>query len=148
MIGRLTPAPPCCCRVFRNRLHGGEPHKGRAAMNEHAVVTRTSAPSSAPPQYESGTGLGVTQPIPSLAPEKFIPVDRKDIISQTLDKIFEPSQRVLAGEVLRYICALRQAESAKSLDTLVELYDAFNPDDETVNLREISSAERKIQLEA
>jgi hypothetical protein len=117
-------------------------------MNEYAVANRRSPPSSAAPQYETGTGLDVMQPIPSLAPEKFIPVDRKDIISQTLDKLFAPSQRVLATEVLRYICALRQAESAKSLDTLVELYDAFNPDDETVNLQEISSAERKIQLEA
>jgi hypothetical protein len=93
------------------------------------------------------TGLDLAQPIRSLAPEKFIPVDRKDIISQTLDKLFGPHQRVLAGEVLRYICALRQAESAKSLDELVELYDAFNPDDETVNLREISNAERKLQLD-
>jgi hypothetical protein len=117
-------------------------------MNEHAVVNRASPPPSASPQYETGTGLDVTQPIPSLASEKFIPVDRKDIILQALHKLFEPSQRVLAAEVLRYICALRQAESAKSLDTLVELYDAFNPDDETVNLREISNAERKMQLEA
>src|SRR5215831_3837555 len=117
-------------------------------MSEHAVVNRTSPPSSAPPQSETGTGLDVMQPIRSLAPEKFIPVDRKDIISQTLDKLFAPSQRVLAAEVLRYICALRQAESAKSLDTMVELYDTFNPDDETVNLQEISNAERKLQLDA
>jgi hypothetical protein len=117
-------------------------------MNEHAVVNRASPPLSAPPQSETGTGLDVTQPIPSLASEKFIPVDRKDIVLQALDKLFEPGQRILAAEVLRYICALRQAESAKSLDTLVDLYDAFNPDDETVNLREISNAERKIQLEA
>jgi hypothetical protein len=117
-------------------------------MNEHAVVNRTSPLSSAPPQYESGTGLDLAQPIPSLAPEKFIPVDRTDIISHTLNTHFEPHQRILAGEVLRYICALRQAESAKSLDTLVELYDVFNPDDETVNLHEISNAERKLQLEA
>jgi hypothetical protein len=116
-------------------------------MNEHAVVSRTSPPRFSPPQYEAVTGLDVTQPIPSQDSEKFIPVDRKDIISHALDKFFEPGQRIIAAEVLRYICSLRQAESAKSLDTLVELYDAFNPDDETVNLREISAAERKLQLE-
>jgi hypothetical protein len=117
-------------------------------MNEHAVVNRASPPPSASAQYETGTGLDVTQPIPSLDSEKFIPVDRKDIMSLALDRLFEPGQRVVAAQVLNYICALRQVESAKSLDTLVELYDAFNPDDETVNLTEISNAERKIQLEA
>ena len=117
-------------------------------MNEHTAIDPVSLPASADVQAETGTGLDVTQPIRSLAPEKFIPVDRKDIIQQALDKIFEPGQRALAAEVLRYVCALRQAESAKSLDTLVELYDAFNPDDETVNLTELSGAERKLQLEA
>ena len=34
------------------------------------------------------------------------------------------------------------------LDELVSLYDAFNPDDETVNLTEISPAEKRAQLEA
>ncbi|MGO9171107.1 MAG: TMEM143 family protein [Rhodomicrobium sp.] len=116
-------------------------------MNEQAAVNRVSFASSAPIQAETGTGLDVTQPIQSVAPEKFIPVDRTDIISRVLEKIFEPGQRALATEVLRYMCALRQAESAKSLDSLVELYDAFNPDDETVNLAELSSAERRVQLE-
>ena len=45
------------------------------------------------------------------------------------------------------MCALRQAESAKLLDELVTLYDAFNPDDETVNLSEVSAAERQAHLE-
>jgi Protein of unknown function (DUF3754) len=117
-------------------------------MNENAADYHASLPYAVLPQHESETGLDLVQPIPSLTPEKFIPVDRKDIIEQVLEKLFEPRQRQLASEVLRYICALRQAESAKSLDTLVELYDAFNPDDETVNLHEISAAERKLQLEA
>ncbi len=117
-------------------------------MSEQAVAGHhRSLPSPAPIQAETGTGLDVTQPIPSLAPEKFIPVDRKDIVEHVLDRLFEPGQRPLAAEVLRYMCALRQAEAAKSLDTLVELYDAFNPDDETVNLTELSAAERKLQLE-
>jgi len=117
-------------------------------MSEQAAVSHGPLPSSTPAQAETGTGLDVTQPIPSLVAEKFIPVDRKDIIEHVLEKLFEQSQRPLAAEVIRYMCALRQAESAKSLDTLVELYDAFNPDDETVNLVELSAAERKLQLEA
>ncbi len=117
-------------------------------MSEQAAAGHhRSLPSPAPIQAETGTGLDVAQPIPSLAPEKFIPVDRKDIVEHVLDRLFEPGQRPLAAEVLRYMCALRQAEAAKSLDTLVELYDAFNPDDETVNLTELSAAERKLQLE-
>lgn len=99
-------------------------------------------------QTETGTGLDVTQPIRSQSPEKFIQVDREDIVRRVLGKIFEPGQRALATEVLRYVCALRQAESAKSLDKLIEHYDAFNPDDETVNLTELSAAGRREQLEA
>ena len=83
-------------------------------MNEQAAVNRVSFPSSAPIQAETGTGLDVTQPIQSVAPEKFIPVDRSDIIRRVLDKIFEPGQRALATDVLRYMCALRQAESPQS----------------------------------
>ena len=98
-------------------------------------------------QTETGTGVRGTQPIRSQALEKFIQVDRKDILRQVLIKAFEPGQRVLAAEVLRYVCALRQAESAKSLDRLIEIYDTFNPDDETVNLSELSAAGRRAQLE-
>ncbi len=117
-------------------------------MSEQAAMSHRALPSSTPAQAETGTGLDLAQPIPSLAPEKFIPVDRKDIIERVLEKLFEPGQRLLAATVLRYMCALRQVESARALDTLVELYDAFNPDDETVNLMELSAAGRKLQLEA
>ncbi len=116
-------------------------------MGEQAAVHRMSSESSAPIQQESETGLDIAQPIASIAPEKFIPVDRTDIIKHVLDKLFEPAQRTLAGEVLRYMSALRQAESAKSLDALVENYDPFNPDDETVNDHEIVGAERQEMLE-
>ncbi len=117
-------------------------------MSEQAVAGHErSLPSSTPTQAETVTGLDVTQPIPSLAPEKFIPVDRKDIVEHVLDRLFEPGQRPLAAQVVRYMCALRQAESARLLDSLVELYDAFNPDDETVNLTELSAPERKHRLE-
>ena len=89
----------------------------------------------------------ITQPISSIIPEKFIPVDRKDIIRHVLEKLFEPGQRALAEEVVRYMSALRQAESARSLDALVEYYDAFNPDDETINEHALSIPERRLQLE-
>ena len=98
-------------------------------------------------QKETPTGLDIYQPIPSQAPEKFIPVDRSDIIEHSLEKIFERGQRTLAAQVVRYMCVLRQAESARLLDELVTLYDAFNPDDETVNITEVSAAERQAQLE-
>ncbi|MGO9547572.1 MAG: TMEM143 family protein [Rhodomicrobium sp.] len=115
-------------------------------MTEQAVAECTTLPTFA--AAPAGTREGGVQPAPSLAREKFIPVDRKDIVRQVLEKLFEPGDRPLAQEVLRYMCALRQAESAKSLDTLIELYDAFNPDDETVNLTELSGAERQRQLNA
>ena len=117
-------------------------------MSERAAVSYGPLPTPTPAQQETQTGLDVAQPIPSLAPEKFIPVDRPAVIERVLGKLFEPAQRALAAEVVRYMCALRQAESAKSLDEIVELYDAFNPDDETVNLTEISPAERQIKLDA
>ncbi len=117
-------------------------------MDEQAAVNRVAIPATAPVREDSETGFDTLyRPIRSTAPEKFIPVDRKDIVQQALDKIFEPGQRTLAEEVVRYIIALRQVEAAKSLDTLVELYDAFNPDDETVNLTELRGSERRLQLD-
>jgi hypothetical protein len=103
---------------------------------------------SFPPLEETETGVDVvTQPIASTNPEKFIPVDRTDIVQRVLDKCFEPDQKELAEEVVRYMCALRQMESARLLDSLVEAYDAFNPDDETINDRVIAGHERRAQLE-
>ncbi|MGA8769952.1 MAG: TMEM143 family protein [Rhodomicrobium sp.] len=97
-------------------------------------------------QTETGVDT-VAQPIASTNPEKFIPVDRSDIVQRVLDKCFEPDQKELAEEVVRYMCALRQVESARLLDSLVEAYDAFNPDDETINDRVIVGHERRSQLE-
>ena len=115
--------------------------KERSAADPAAVL-------SFPAREENETGLDVvTQPIASTNPEKFIPVDRTEIVQRVLDKCFEPDQKELAEEVARYMCALRQVESAKLLDSLVEAYDAFNPDDETVNDRAIVGAERRAQLE-
>lgn len=117
-------------------------------MSDQAVAGRRSSPSSWPVQSETPVGLDVAQPVPSLFPEKFIPVDRSDIVERSLERLFERGQRELAAEVVRYMCALRQAESARILDELVSLYDPFNPDDETVNLTEISPAEKRVQLES
>ena len=117
-------------------------------MSDQAVAGRRSSPTSWPVQSETPVGLDVTQPVPSLYPEKFIPVDRSDIVERSLERLFERGQRELAAEVVRYMCALRQAESARMLDELVSLYDPFNPDDETVNLTEISPAEKRAQLES
>ncbi len=116
-------------------------------MSEQAAANRTAA-SPLPPQHETETGVDITQPIPSITPEKFIPVDRTDIVERVLDKCFEPEHKALAKEVLRYMCALRQVESARNLDAVTEAYDAFNPDDETINEREIAGAERRAKLEA
>jgi hypothetical protein len=74
-------------------------------------------------------------------------VDRLDIVRHVLEKLFEPSQRALAEEVLRYLVALRQAESSRTLDTLVEYYDAFNPDDETINEYTLDAEQRRLRLE-
>ena len=117
-------------------------------MNEQAATNRMAPSSAIPAQVDTETGLDIiTQPISSIIPEKFIPVDRKDIIRHVLEKLFEPGQRALAEEVVRYMSALRQAEAARSLDALVEYYDAFNPDDETINEHALSIPERRLQLE-
>ena len=66
---------------------------------------------SFPTQEKIQTGVDiVAQPIASTNPEKFIPVDRTDIVQRVLDKCFEPDQKELAEEVLRYMCALRQVK--------------------------------------
>ncbi len=116
-------------------------------MKERSAADPAAA-LSFPALEETETGVDiVAQPIPSANPEKFIPVDRNDIVERVLDKCFDPDQKELAEEVVRYMCALRQVDSARLLDSLVEAYDAFNPDDETVNDRAIVGAERRAHLE-
>ncbi len=111
-------------------------------MGERAANCVTS--SSVPAQHESETGVDtVAQPIASIIAEKFIPVDRSEIVERVLDRLFEPDQKDLAEEVLRYMCALRQVELARLLDKIVEYYDAFNPDDETINDEKLSETERR-----
>jgi hypothetical protein len=113
-------------------------------MSEQAAGERLAA---IPAQHETETGVDVTQPITPVAPEKFIQVDRDDIVERVLEKLFEPQQRDLAGEVVRYMRALRQWDTAKLLDSVTGYYDPFNPDDETVNIEQLSPSERRARLE-
>src|SRR4249919_3726397 len=119
----------------------------RGRMKERSLA-HSAAALSFPAREETETGVDtVAQPIASTNPEKFIPVDRSAIVQRVLDKCFEADQKQLAEEVVRYMCALRQVESGKLLDALVEAYDAFNPDDETINDKVIAGHERRAQLE-
>ena len=86
-------------------------------MKERSLAD-SAALLSFPAREETETGVDtVAQPIASTNPEKFIPVDRSDIVQRVLDKCFEPDQKELAEEVVRYMCALRQVESARLLDS-------------------------------
>ena len=85
--------------------------KGR--MKERSAAD-AAALLSFPALEQTETGVDtVAQPIASTNPEKFIPVDRSDIVQRVLDKCFEPDQKQLAEEVVRYMCALRQVEFGK-----------------------------------
>ena len=100
-----------------------------------------------PPQEETETGIDiVAQPIESTNPEKFIPVDRTEIVQRVLDKCFEPDRRPIAAEVMRTMVVLRQVETAKQLDALVASYDAFNPDDETINNAALDREAQRAEL--
>jgi hypothetical protein len=74
----------------------------------------------------------------------FIPVSRSDIMGALLhpDLWESDSQRAMAAEVLHKIGLLRQYLSSVQLNELSEVYDPFNPDDETINVVEASEMER------
>ncbi len=80
----------------------------------------------------------------ALTRDAFIPVSRPDIIKAlTADAYWtNPEQRSHAENVLRLIGMLRQHQSAETLNRMSEIYDPFNPDDETVNIVEASEMER------
>ena len=86
----------------------------------------------------------ITVPGQAMAEPAFIPVSRTDIIDSLLspDRWESSEDRALAGDVLLKIGALRQYKSGMMLNQLSDLYDPFNPDDETVNLTEASEMER------
>lgn len=74
----------------------------------------------------------------------FIPVSRSDILTQLLhpDLWENDSQRALASDVLHKMALLRQYRSATQLNELSDVYDPFNPDDETINVTEAPEMER------
>jgi hypothetical protein len=81
---------------------------------------------------------------PALAEPAFIPISRCNILDALLAQDLWPStsQRAQAANVLKKIGLLRQAKSADMLNQLSDIYDPFNPDDETINLTEPSENER------
>ncbi len=78
------------------------------------------------------------------AEPEFIPVSRTDIISVILaaGQWASDNERALAEGVLYKIGSLRQHQSAIMLNELSDLYDIFNPDDETVNIGEVTTEEK------
>jgi len=80
----------------------------------------------------------------ALSEPAFIPVSRNDIISALLspDIWTSQSQQIEAAEVIHKLGLLRQYHSGVMLNELSEIYDAFNPDDETINMVEASEIER------
>lgn len=80
----------------------------------------------------------------AMAQPAFIPVSRSDIVEALLspDRWSTSDERVLASDVLMKIGSLRQHTSGVLLNQLSDLYDPFNPDDETVNVTEAPEIER------
>lgn len=79
-----------------------------------------------------------------LAEPAFIPVSRSDILKALMSPGLwsGQSQRMLAADVLNKMGLLRQFRSGILLNELSDIYDPFNPDDETINLVEASEMER------
>ncbi len=80
----------------------------------------------------------------AMAQPAFIPVSRSDIVKALLspDRWASNEERALANDVLMKIGSLRQHKSGVLLNQLNDLYDPFNPDDETVNVTEAPEIER------
>lgn len=77
----------------------------------------------------------------------FIPISRTDVITAILkpEHWGDPADRQLAEDVFRKIGCLRQHKSAVMLNELSDVYDPFNPDDETHNQNELTEQERHAQ---
>jgi len=74
----------------------------------------------------------------------FIPLSRTDVIEAALSQ--EPfasdAGRQLARSVFHKIGCLRQHQSAQALNELAEVYDPFNPDDDTINQESLGVEQR------
>jgi hypothetical protein len=73
----------------------------------------------------------------------FIPISRSDVIEALLSPELwaDEGERALARSVFHKIGCLRQYQSSIALNELSEAYDPFNPDDDTINQRELSADE-------
>ncbi len=94
--------------------------------------------------YPANEASLVPATVPTLSENAFIPVSRTDLLKALLgnDLWASPSQQALAAHVLDKIGMLRQHKSGLMLNRLSDIYDPFNPDDETVNMIEVSEAQR------
>jgi hypothetical protein len=77
----------------------------------------------------------------------FIPIARSDVIDALTspERWRDESERQLAMRVCYKIGCLRQHQSAVALNELSHAYDPFNPDDDTINQRELSVEERTVK---
>jgi hypothetical protein len=86
----------------------------------------------------------IAEGTPALAKPAFIPVARTDVFHALLSPELWGSQhqQSQAADVLNKIGLLRQYRSGVMLNQLSDVYDPFNPDDETINIVEASEMER------
>ncbi len=93
------------------------------------------------------SGEAVPDPGEPTEPQKFIPVSRTDVIDALLVPEYwrGEEEQALAGRVFHKIGCLRQHRSAVMLNELSDIYDPFNPDDETVNQYELNGEQRAEQ---
>jgi len=86
----------------------------------------------------------ITEGTPVLSKAAFIPVSRSDIFHALANPELwgAASQQAQVAEVINKIGLLRQYRSGVMLNELSDVYDPFNPDDETVNIIEASEMER------
>ncbi len=79
--------------------------------------------------------------------QKFIPVSRTDVVDALLVPEYwhGEEEQALARKVFHKIGCMRQHKSAIMLNQLSDIYDPFNPDDETVNQYELSDEEKAEQ---
>lgn len=78
----------------------------------------------------------------------FIPVARADVLEALLVPQYwrDDAERALAKEVFQKIGLVRQFRSAVTLNELSDVYDPFNPDDETINQTELPGEAKQEQL--
>lgn len=77
----------------------------------------------------------------------FLPISRGDVIQGLLapERWADDTERALARAVFYKIGCLRQHQSAMALNELSEAYDPFNPDDDTINLEQLTEEQRVVK---